>query len=720
MVVQYISRKQRRLSLLGGIGVIVAGGAISVPALAQTAPGQTPTAYSTAQDQSGEIVVTAQKRSEKLQDVPISVSVLGGAQLDQSTVKGVEDALTAVPGVAFSEYANTGGGVVSVRGVSAPQTVFGGSSPVAYYLDSVPFGLVQSAIVPDANVYDLDRVEALRGPQGTLYGASALAGVVRILTKDPEYDAFGLKFRVADSGTYNGGDNYRGDLAVNVPIIDDKLAIRAVVDYQDLSGWISTPLKKDANDTKARNYRFKLGAKPIDGLTIVASAWLSRENSGGVSAGSTPYFRDVGIEEPHSNDFDAYSLKTTYDLHSFDLTSNTSYLKFKGDGIIDATYPFPFLMGAPLPAEFGFNAKIFSEEFTATSKGTGPWRWTIGAFYRNARDAGLVSIPDLAYLLDFTSKSESYAVFGEVTRLFADDKLGITVGGRYFHDSVTALEGKDAPPSNPPNYYDVTKPYSAVTPRVVLTWHPIRTISAYASYSQGFRSGSPQAYYTVNGVPGLSPDVKPDKLYNYEVGVKSDTRALSLDAAFYYMKWTDIQQSITVPVNGVEVAAISNGHNASGFGVDLGVTVRPMHGLDFGGTFSWNSLESDSNTYSGGALLFAKGDRLNFSPKDNASLFADYSRELGGDYKGILSASGSYTDRQCSRANSALDNVCGDKVLTTRASLALESSKGWKLTLFGDNLNNFKGVIVGDSYFGPQFLDRIRPRTIGLQFDYHL
>src|SRR5262249_46279186 len=142
--------------------------------------------------------------------------------------------------------------------------------------DSVPFALVKTAIVPDVDVYDMDRIEVLRGPQGTLYGANAQSGVVRVLTKDADVSAFELKTRVSTSATEYGGESYRGDLGVNVPIVQDTLAVRVVGGYQDLSGWIDQPGRNDANSGRVSNLRLKISARPLDRLSIDLSAWRSR------------------------------------------------------------------------------------------------------------------------------------------------------------------------------------------------------------------------------------------------------------------------------------------------------------------------------------------------------------------------------------------------------------------------------------------------------------
>lgn len=690
----------------------------TLSAHAQTTP--TPAGAQTAvpMNQLQEVVVTAEKRAENLQNVPISMSVLGGKQLDQSTFQGVSDELMAVPGVSTSTNTQAGGSVVSIRGVAAGSPLFGGSSPVAYYLDSIPFGFVQNSIAPDADVYDLDRVEVLRGPQGTLYGASSEAGVIRILTNDPDLNNFGFKWRASDSGTDGGGNNYNGDAEVNAPIIDGKLAVRAVVGYQSLSGWIDTPVKDNANDEIARTGRFKIGAQPTDDLSIDGEVWVSRYDFGGLSDGYTDYKRDAELNEAYYNDYDADALKIGYDFHTFTVASHTSYLDYTSAGAIDPSF---LLGGLHIPENLGFDSHVFTEEVDLASEQLGPWQWTSGAFFRNATDDDLVALPAILHY-DWTNSSRSYAVFGELSRSFLDDKLEWTLGARYFNDDVVTREGHDVAPINPPNYYRAENTFTAApTPRAVLTWRPTQGLSTYASFSEGFRSGSPQIYYTVNGQPGFPP-AKPDKLYNYEIGAKGGTSALSFNAAVYYMDWKDVQQQVAVLVNGLPVSAILNDKSASGAGVDLGITARPAQGLQVGATFSWNNLRSDADILSSGVVLFSKGDRLNFSPEYTAGAFANYAVDLGHGYTGTVSISGNDTASQCFRAivAGARDVDCGNVVVTSRAAFALEFPSHWQLTLYGDNLNNFTGAVVGDPYYGPSDSGRLRPRTIGLQVDYHL
>src|SRR5258708_2801857 len=273
----------------------------TLPALAAGPSGAGATAETPSID---EIVVTAQKREQRIQDVPISLSVVGGAELDKSSIQSVSDALGMVPGVAVNVTGQGGETKLTIRGVTAAGALFAGPSPIGYYLDSVPFGLVRSAVQPDANSYDLNRIEVLRGPQGTLYGASALNGVVRVLTNDANLNNFEFKMRASTSNTEGGGENYRGDFAVNAPIIPGKLAARAVVDYNNTSGWLNNAFAADTNTGEVANLRLKINARPTDNSSIKLNYWHSSSHYGAPSVSDDKGFNDTTIPEPYKVKYD--------------------------------------------------------------------------------------------------------------------------------------------------------------------------------------------------------------------------------------------------------------------------------------------------------------------------------------------------------------------------------------------------------------------------------
>jgi len=667
-----------------------------------------------------EVVVTAQKRTERVKDVPISISVLGGDDLDNSTVSGVTEALNLIPGVSATAGVQGGGTQLVIRGVGASENLFNGSSPIGYYLDSVPFGLVKSAIVPDADVYDLARVEVLRGPQGTLYGASAENGLVRVLTHDADLSQFELKARAFGSNTDGAGTNYGGDFAINVPLIEGKLALRGVVDYQNLAGWISSTNDDHINDAQLRTYRLKLDAQPVEDLSIGLSMWSSRDDYGAPSTSTVDRKITATVPEPLSTDYDAYGAKVLYNTPYFSVSSMTSYLDFSNTSLLDLEiYNIPLAIAASTD----LFAHVFSEEFILNSLPHSSWQWTAGVFYRDATDRRFQAIPGvLAAPVDLKSGSRSYAVFGQLGRRFLDDRWEWAVGLRGFHDDVTSdelIQGQGL--ANVPLIHQ-TASFSHPTPRAVLTWYPNNDVTAYLSYSEGFRSGALQDPQTLHIVPGFAP-LKPDRLHNYEIGLKEDflNRQLSLDTSFYYIVWNDVQQSLVVPVaSGIGTVALVNGNSISGPGLDLSVTARPVKGVNIGLTFSWNDLKMDSNVISSGAVLFSKGDRPNYASEFTGGVFAGYLFPLSASgYKGSISASANYSSPQTDHALNGTTPIIntGDALFIARAKLSLIAPKHWTATLFVDNLTNNYGAQPQSLFPVPDLSPRPRPRTVGLQLD---
>ena len=658
-----------------------------------------------------EVVVTAQKREERLQDVPISISVLGGDQLDRSPVSGVTEALNLVPGIVAEKGAQGGGTQISMRGVGASGPLFNGSSPIAYYLDSVPFGLVKTAVAPDSNAYDLARIEALRGPQGTLYGASAQNGVVRILTHDPDLNEFELKARSSFSKTSGGGDNYRGDAAVNVPIVEGKLAARAVVGYENIGGWIDSPVRRDINDAELRNSRLKIGAQPTDEFSAQLSAWSSRSDYGAPSKSLRDGSISASNPESISTDYDAYGLTLKYDAAQFSVSSMTSYLDYQNEGRVDLAF-------FALPVLFtGLDARVFSQEVLLSSSTGSAWRWSVGGFYRDASDRLRQNNLGGGLPFDYGNSSKSEAVFGEVGRRFFNNALEWTLGARYFHDDVGVRENVNQTPGLP--IYDRKDKFHSTTPRAVLSWYPSESMTLYTSYSEGFRSGFPQDPGVGKTYPDFPP-LKPDKLRNYEVGAKASALdgRISFDAAVYYIDWKDVQQTLVVPVNGTFVTALINGQSASGVGVDFGIAARPISGLDLGLSFSWNDLSLDSVVLSSGQPLFNKGDRLNYSSKYTAGASVGYSHPLGASgLTGQFSASANYASKQVQHGDLGgfLYTTSGDDRLFARASVGVAgAAERWSASLFIDNATNERGATPAVLPI-PDWSTRAQPRTVGLQ-----
>ena len=668
-----------------------------------------------------EIVVTAQKREQRSQDVPISLSVMTGADLDKSSIQSVSDALSLVPGVAVNVTGQGGETRLTIRGVTAAGSLFAGPSPIGYYLDSVPFGLVRSAVQPDANSYDLDRIEVLRGPQGTLYGASALNGVVRVLTNDADVNNFDFKLRSTDSTTESGGGNYREDAMVNLPIIDGILGARLVVGEEHDSGWIDSPIGNNINDADLKNIRAKITFLPTDDISIKVGADHEEANFGAPPEGTDDYTPSTK-GQPIAQRFNAFSLKQDYSaLPWFTVSSATSYFTFDNNGSLDVA---PGVDEPPLTTKQ--TSRVASEELDLNSKNSGPWNWSAGVFYRNARDTSYQTLGDLLPApVSESDTSRSWAGFGEISRKFFDDQFQLTAGGRYFHDGVglqqQILYGE---PAGTP-LINTEANFHATTPRVVFSWFPSHDYTVYASYSQGFRSGFPQSELVQVVAPDFAP-VKPDKLHNFEIGSKGTLldNMLNYDVAVYYMRWVNIQQTlgIEVPGSSAYIVANVNGEEASGMGVDFEVTAHPIKGLELGVNFSWNGLSEDSTVTSGGSLLFPNGSRIDDSPEYTAGAIAQYDFPLASTgWNMEAAATARYTSKQTT--TSASSGVGGapivvesDSITTARTSLAFVAPSHWRVMLYCNNVGNNKDVPLAATT--PFTSISQQPRTYGVQVDY--
>lgn len=656
-----------------------------------------------------EVVVTGAKRGEQnLQDVAISMAVLGGDSLEASSLSGVAEALGQVAGLNLFEADMGGGYKLSMRGVTAGGPLLVGGSTVGYYIDDAPWALVRSAVVPDANPYDLERIEVLRGPQGTLYGSSALNGVIRVMTKDANLDEFEFKARGSASHTDAAEDNYRGDMAINMPLIPGKLAARLVVSESDQAGWVDNVIEDNTNDAQQSNWRLKIAAQPADNLELRFTANQSKSDFGAPSISEDDGTSVAEIDEPLSQDYDMYGLQIDYEFESFSLHSSTTSIDYVSDGILD--------FGGGTALRSLFETKVFSQELNAVSSLDGPWQWTAGLFYRDAEDDLTQEVVVWDYFGSSRYSSESFAVFGEITRRFMDDQFELTAGLRYFEDDVRVQDmglGEDLS--------DNETSFSNVSPRLVLSWFADDDLTVYGSISEGFRSGIYQSPGVSNAAPGIPP-ASEDTLMNYEVGAKGSTfdGRLRFDAAVYYIDWSDVQQSlgVSLPDTDAYFGAIVNGESASGMGIDADLVFAATDNLQLGLNASWNDLTSDADVYSSGSIFVPNGGRLSESPETTLGLNFDYMVNLpSSNLEGQFSGSANYHSKVVNRsdAGGAISVGEADDMLITRLSFAVKSEK-LTTTVYVNNVGNEDGataVVPGTANSG-----RIRPRTVGLQFQY--
>jgi len=656
-----------------------------------------------------EIIVTAQKREERLRDTPISIGVLSGEVLEASSARGITDVLNQVGGVSVTET-QPGQAQVVLRGV-VPGA---GSSTAAYYQDEVPFAFNRFADLPDTSAFDLSRIEVLRGPQGTLYGANSLSGVVRVLANDADLNAFAMKGRMRASSTESGDENYAGDAALNVPLIPGKLAVRAVAGYSDLSGFIDSSMdgKNNINDTQAQNYRLRVNWQPTENFSAKLGYSRSDVHNNAPSLAFDDFTTPFSSNQATDRVMDIYSLVAEYKWSNVSLLSSTGYIDYKTSSRLEE------LLGGGDAINYLDDelARAFSQEIRLVSNFSGSWQWSAGGFYRDSNNKVVQDVrPIFTGLYEQGSISESYALFGELTRFFDDGKFKLTAGLRYANDRETIQDLGTFFPGEQPLQPDKTVEFDHVTGRLVLSYKPDESSMIYGSVATGFRGGLLQA----PAVTAVAPDLKavdPDSLISYEVGAKGTLLdgVIAWEGAVYYTDWTDTQQSLILPIG---FFARVNAGDASGLGVDATLSYQPTRALTLWTSVGWNDLKLSKDVLSDGVVLFQKDSRLNNSPERTGAVGASYrapTAKEGLDV--VLSGNFAYGSQRLLRYLTAgvVNETLSDDYRSVKASIGLAADR-WTLDLYGDNLTNDGGAITPPDTNTAGTSVRQRPRTIGLQ-----
>lgn len=663
-----------------------------------------------------EIIVTAQKREERAFDVPISMVALGADELQKRRIANLDDLAMAVPGLSIQ----SAGGFqrrIMLRGIS---NIFGSSSLIGLYLDeaSVTSG---ADLQLDLRTYDLERIEVLRGPQGTLYGEGSVGGTIRFLTRNPDLESFAMKADVTASFTDDGDPGQRFETAVNIPLVEDELALRVVGTYDHLGGWIDQPAvgRENFNDQDGSDIRVKGLWRPTANFAVNATAVVHRidnsVNTGEDEAGNytQPFFQ---LTTPQmSDDYDIYNLTLTYDFPSVRLLSTTSSIE---QDRVQSN--FGFHLPIPNPATsppldvlkplHTRASELFSEEIRLSSIGDGRAQWTLGAFYRDslikerntfyiaARSPVPTPLPTLAVSPRETD-SRSGAVFGDANYQLTD-RLTLGAGVRYFEEDQ---EFTDASGVTQKGTFHTTNP--RVYTQVRLSEH----VNAYASAAKGFRSG---------GFNALNrPSYEPENVWTYELGTKVAPLGgnFSADAAVYYSDYRDYQVVATVVVPTGAFNITSNAGNARIQGAELGFTWRLMQDWTFG--FSGTYVDSEFRKISAPASSHAVGDPIDLFPEygyavslqrdltwgeKSAAVRVDYTEQGRSTYRNRFNGPWFFSE--------------SDVINMLNLNASVEWSFNFTIGLFAQNLLNDRGFvdpfeIQGDSA-------RSRPRTYGIHFGF--
>jgi outer membrane receptor protein involved in Fe transport len=656
---------------------------ICAPVMAQTADAPD---GSTAEAQDQEIVVTASKREERLRDVPSAITALTSETLETQGIKDFRDYATLVPGLAQRDLGAPGLGTVILRGLNTGPAQ---STPTtAFYIGETPFtaaGFITNAALftPAPDIADLERIEVLKGPQGTLYGASSLGGLVRFVLKKPDATRMSGDVRVEMSAIDGGGVGYGVHAAINVPLVTDVLAVRASGFYRRAPGFTDNVGTGTKNVNRSDLYGGRVGLRftPSADLSIDLSGEIQNIDNEGYAQVDTisgtlkpiygPYkyrnFGDFGAKLKYR----IASANVDYDVGPGSIVTTASYAYYNSLIELDYTDSYvplaraslapvsTLLFGVPIdtliPANSKANAtnsprlKKISAETRFVSKRLGPVQFVVGAFYTDEENY----VPIYLYLTDVNGvrrappfdmllRSESPSTYREIAgfgnaTFYLADNLDVTGGIRYARNKQhIQIAGDRAtlfflPRAHPT--FDTTQ--TATTYLATVRWRPTDRLSLYARAASGYRPGGPQNNPTPP--PGAQTVIRPDSVWNYEAGMKGtflDGR-LSADLSVFRIDWSDIQ--LNTLVGGVALQGNAGAAVVDGF--ELSLLARPSHMLSVGANIGHTNARITKVDAGVSTSIGARaGDRLPLTPGWTAAVFADQQIAFSSDLTGSLGA----------------------------------------------------------------------------------
>jgi len=716
-----------------------------------------------------EIVITALKRETSLQETPISISAVTGASLANSGVQDLSHLTQSVPSLTF-EDAGPAATRVTIRGIRSV-----GEPTVGIYYDETPVsGAVGSGndaggSSPLAKLFDVQRVEVLRGPQGTLYGSGSMGGTLRVIFNKPDfnYEAAVDADAMNTSGSTGG---YDAEGMLNVPIISDVLAARAVVYGEHMGGYVDNTYLNEKNINTYHNDggRLLLRYLPFDDLTIDGSYFYQyvdgQDPTWYASAG--PYNTLAQTQATVTDRLNIYNLTARWDLHRVVVTAVISDTERKTADTEDVSaflesyennpgYCF-FFQGGGNPCspaqQTAFNAYVESKvpsalydvqtvynptgEVRLSSAGKNFLDWTVGGFYSDrtthANNSEVLADPSTGALLPqpqnnlytrlIYDRLEQVAGFGEGSAHLTD-ALTLTFGGRYFDytrdvGGATPLGLNLVGAANAP-FRQVDSAQHGWVTKTNLAYQFSNSLLIYATASQGFRPGGVNQ---VLGLPNALAPYQSDSLWNYEIGTKTswlDNR-LQLDIDGYMIDWSNMQVSGKTP-NGA-FSFITNAGAARVKGVEIDLTAAPLENLQLqaNAAASHAFLTEDqvnSNVLGPGV----KGDEIPYVPRLTAGISAQYTIPLTPMFSGMARIDESYIGESHSEFN---DSDGFDTELPayslTNVRLGIEGPrKDWGAYLYANNVFSKVAITYSTASaisLGQNQVTSARPRTIGLNF----
>ncbi|WP_436792299.1 TonB-dependent receptor [Aliiglaciecola lipolytica] len=696
------------------------------------------------------VLVTSRKRSEDMNDVPISINVVTDELIDNLGAADFTDLLGVVP--SLTSYQNGPGRTrLSIRGVAnggGNDNDTQNQETVGIYMDEIPISM--GGMNPEFALFDLKRVEVLRGPQGTLFGAGSMTGTVRLVSNEPDLNEFGGRYEATASSISHGSQNYSVKGLINAPVIENQLAIRASGYYMDNGGYIDNEVtgEKDLNDGISKGAKISTLYFPTDNLRAELTLLHHNYSDNGYpqDIDSTPFLtRNYTSFDGFDDEVNIANLTLKYDLEWAELVSSTSYF----DRSIINRRSLDLLFESALPPEVTphelidfTDSEVWVQELRLASTTDDKLQWTVGAyadkkdvFYENTfpvpgADA-ILGVPSSAFgapedhlyygFDDLTV--ETYALFGEAYYDIGD--LSITAGLRYFNWKQN-IEFYQSGLFNGESNGDI-RPESTtdgVNPKLNVSYRLNDEVLVYAQAAKGFRYGGingaiPESVCSeelaqVEREGGDTRFFKPDEIWNYEAGIKgvSSDGMFSYNATVFHIDWSDMQTSRSFECG---FGFRENVGEATSQGIEFELSMKPVNALtlSLGGAYINSTLDADVPN-----LSALKGDSAPFVPETTFNASADYERALSQNYMGFAYFNVQYTGDRATEFNEEAANYRKmDAYTVANLRLGVRFDE-FEVSLFANNLFDDDGVVraIGRPPFDQPATIRVTPRTVGLTF----
>jgi outer membrane receptor protein involved in Fe transport len=720
-----------------------------------------------------EIVVTAQKREERLFDVPVAVTAVTSEALTTQNLVRMSDIYSSVPGLQYSGGASGRVYNLSLRGITSG----GNANPtLAILIDDVPFGGATNAgqpPIPDFDPATIDRLEVLRGPQGTLYGAASLGGLIKYVTHTPSTTDFSGRLELGSNTVDGGGAGYSARGSVNIPLLADRVGLSVSGFYRDDPAYIDnifpTATASNVNTRKLSGGRGALLLHPTDDLTITLSALgqkvTSRNSDLSFSSGGilvcppcqapgntatttfTPVYDNLTtikvVPATGTATFDLYTVRLEYDLHWAQLTSISGYGESDNQLNNDVTAVFGRLLVPAYAAPTGSTVVIanadhthkFTQEIRLGAKGK-QLDWLAGVFYdlEHATTDQTLTLGDptgkqlaVPYIGSGPSTYKEYAGFADLT-YHATDRLDVQVGGRYAKNKQVStsqlnIDGPAQPIFGPTGSISAPSEEGSSTWLFTPSYHLTPDLLTYFRLATGYRPGGPNT-----GVPNVDKTFGSDSVINYELGFKGFVipRQLSLDLSVFEIDWKDIQLQDTDAVS--QLTFLTNGGKARSRGIETALQWSPWSGftIDSSATYTDAVLTEDLPALANATALSGKsGDRLPFTARFTGNLSAQQTFVLTDRLDAFVGATYTYIGERLSAfktngpaASRPRFSLPGYSLFDLRAGF--DYDKHWHLDVYARNVANKFGVIAATNRNGTAAPDAVftQPRTLGLTASY--